>query len=202
MNYSLITERIINDIKDRSKIPSLFLHSCCAPCSSYTLEYLSQYFNITVFYFNPNISDKDEYEKRVIEQRRFIDAFKVKLPVKFLEGSYVVQDFYDFANNFEDEKEGGKRCYLCYKMRMEETARIASQKNFDFFATTLTISPLKNAHMINEIAKELEEKYQVAFLYTDLKKKEGYKRSIELSKEYGLYRQDYCGCVFSKRGEA
>ncbi len=197
-NYSLVTEEIIKDIKERKEVPSLLLHSCCAPCSSSVLEYLSRFFRITVFFYNPNITNKDEFQKRLAEQKKFINVFKTKYPVKLLEGTYDVRRFFDFAENLKDEREGGLRCFLCYKMRMEETVQIASKEKYDYFATTLTLSPLKNAERINEIGKDLEKIYQISYLYSDFKKKDRYKRSIELSREYHLYRQNYCGCVYSK----
>ncbi len=179
----------------------LFLHSCCAPCSSYVLEYLKPYFHITVFYYNPNISSREEYAKRVTEQKRLIEAYnrdKEGYPIAFVEGAYDPKLFFDAAKGMEDCKEGGERCFACYDLRLRETAKWAKEGACDFFATTLTISPLKNAEKLNEIGFALEKAYGVAWLPSDFKKKNGYKRSIELSAEYGLYRQDFCGCSFSK----
>lgn len=198
-NYQKELEKIIEENRRSNKIPSLFLHSCCAPCSSYVLEYLSNFFSITVFYYNPNISPKEEYEHRVEEIRRLIGEMEFVHPVKFVEGRYEPKEFFDMAKGLEDVLEGGERCFRCYRLRMEEAAKLAKEGGYDYFATTLTISPLKNAGKLNEIGEELEGIYKVSHLPSDFKKKNGYKRSIELSHEHGLYRQNYCGCVFSKR---
>lgn len=198
-NYQKELEKIIEENRRSNKIPSLFLHSCCAPCSSYVLEYLSHFFSITVFYYNPNISPKEEYEHRVEEIRRLIGEMEFVHPVKFVEGRYEPKEFFDMAKGLEDVPEGGERCFRCYRLRMEEAAKLAKEGGYDYFATTLTISPLKNAGKLNEIGEELEGIYKVSHLPSDFKKKNGYKRSIELSHEHGLYRQNYCGCVFSKR---
>ncbi len=179
----------------------LLLHACCAPCSSYVLKYLSSIFRITILFYNPNITDIEEYQKRVEEEKRFIREFSDKenpdFPISFLEAAYETTDFFNAVKGFEKEKEGGERCFRCYELRLRETARIAKENNFDYFCSTLSISPLKNAVRINEIGNDLEQVYGVSFLPSDFKKKNGYKQSIELSKEYGLYRQDYCGCAFS-----
>ena len=200
-NYQLELEKIIKKNQTEGIVPSLFLHSCCAPCSSYCLEYLAEYFAITIFYYNPNISPAEEYEKRVEEQKRLIDALneKAKNKIAFAEGEYKPEDFYTMAKGMEELPEGGERCFKCYEMRLREAAILAKEKGFDYFTTTLTISPLKNAKKLNEIGEQLGEEYGICHLPSDFKKKNGYKRSVELSKEYGLYRQDYCGCVFSKR---
>lgn len=182
--------------------PRLFLHSCCAPCSSYVFEYLSQYFSITDFFYNPNINPPHEYEKRVEEIKRLIRELPVQHPIQFVEGDYRPEDFFAMAKGLEEIPEGGERCFRCYRMRLEETARLAAEGGYDYFTTTLTISPLKNAEKLNEIGEELAEKYGVRHLPSNFKKKNGYKRSIELSAEYDLYRQNYCGCVFSKREAA
>ncbi|WP_297129779.1 epoxyqueuosine reductase QueH [uncultured Eubacterium sp.] len=182
-------------------VPKLFLHSCCAPCSSYTLEYLSNYFDITVYYFNPNISPKAEFDKRYAEQKRLIDALPSKHPIKLVRGEYDYNDFLEIAKGYEDVPEGGERCFRCYRMRLESTAKLAREQGFDYFCTTLSISPLKNSQKINEIGYEVAEKYGIKWLPSDFKKKEGYKRSIELSREYQLYRQNFCGCVFSKENK-
>ena len=179
----------------------LFLHSCCAPCSSYCLEYLCQYFAITVFYFNPNISAEPEYRHRVEEQKRLIAAYNAEhkgYPIDIVEGDYEPERFFEIAKGYESCPEGGERCFRCFELRLRETAEHAKEGTYDFFATTLTISPLKNAQKINEIGHALGEEYGVLWLPSDFKKKNGYKRSVELSAEYGLYRQDYCGCAFSK----
>ncbi len=198
INYQKKLDEIIDDITKHDETPSLLLHSCCAPCSSYVLEYLSQYFKITVFYYNPNISPEEEYRKRVAEQKRLISQLPSKNPVDFIEGDYKPQDFYDIAKGMENIPEGGERCFSCYRLRLEHAARLAADMGFDYFTTTLSISPYKNAPKLNEIAEELSEIYRVKNLPSDFKKKEGYKRSIALSAEYNLYRQDYCGCIFSK----
>lgn len=196
-NYALVTEQIISNSIKRKEIPSLLIHSCCAPCSSSVLEYLSEHFKITVFYYNPNITDSNEYHKRKLEQKKFIEEFDTKHPVDFIEGAYNIEDFYSFALPLKDCKEGGSRCYQCYQLRLEETAKVAKELNYDYFTTTLTVSPHKNSQKINEIGTKLEEQYNASYLYSDFKKKNGYKRSIELSKVYELYRQNYCGCKFS-----
>lgn len=198
-NYQKELDKLIEEIKTRDEAPRLFLHSCCAPCSSYVLEYLSQYFSITVFYYNPNISPREEYEKRVREIRRLISEMNFVHPVEFVEGEYCPGDFFEMAKGLEDVPEGGERCFGCYRMRMEEAARLAEEGGYDYFTTTLSISPLKNAEKINEIGEDLSEIYHVSHLPSDFKKKNGYKRSIELSREHGLYRQNYCGCIFSRR---
>lgn len=198
-NYQKELEKLLSGMDDGGRVPRLFLHACCAPCSSYVLEYLSEYFEITVFYYNPNISPREEYEKRVEEIQRLISEMSFRHPVTFMEGSYHPEEFYEMARGLESVPEGGERCFKCYRMRMEEAARLAAEGGYDYFTTTLSISPLKNAPKINEIGEELSGIYHVSHLPSDFKKKNGYKRSIELSAEHGLYRQDYCGCVFSKR---
>lgn len=197
INYQNQLDRIIENISPE-KPPRLLLHSCCAPCSSYTLEYLSRYFDITVYYFNPNISPKQEFDKRFEEQKRLISQMPFKNSVTLVEGAYNYDDFLEIAKGLENVPEGGERCFRCYKMRLESTARLAKEQGFDYFCTTLSISPLKNSQKINELGFEIEEKYGVKWLPSDFKKREGYKRSIELSREYSLYRQNFCGCVFSK----
>ncbi|MDE6413644.1 MAG: epoxyqueuosine reductase QueH [Eubacterium sp.] len=201
INYSLETEKIIKSNKREQAMPSLLLHACCAPCSSACLEYLYQHFNITIFYYNPNISPKAEFDKRLIEEKRLISEMLPNEDVEVLEGVYDYNAFLETAKGLEDVPEGGERCFKCYRLRLEETARLASAQGFDYFCTTLSISPLKNAQKINEIGFEVAEKYGVKWLPSDFKKKEGYKRSIELSKQYNLYRQNFCGCVFSKKEE-
>ncbi len=201
--------RLDSLIKTLDNTPKLLLHSCCAPCSSYCLEYLSQYFSITVLYYNPNISPEEEFCKRAEEQRRLIGALPVKNPVSLVIDDYDPQEFFDIAKGLENVPEGGERCFKCYRLRMERAAEYAAAHGFDFFCTTLSISPLKNAAKINEIGEALEAELNaraedlphVKFLPSDFKKKGGYLRSIELSREYGLYRQNYCGCVFSKPKE-
>lgn len=197
INYQKELDKIISSLGDRA--PTLLLHSCCAPCSSYVIEYLSQYFNITVFYYNPNIYPDEEYAHRSSEQKRLISSMQTKFPVNYIDEDFNSKPFYDCAKGFENEPEGGKRCAECFKLRLGRTGQKARELGLDYFTTTLTISPLKNAQLINEIGMSVSEKCSVAWLPSDFKKKEGYKRSIELSRIYGLYRQDYCGCVFSKQ---
>lgn len=197
-NYQKQLESILQHIEGA---PRLFLHSCCAPCSSYVLEYLKQYFRITVFYYNPNISASEEYRKRVAEQKRLIAAYNEKgdgYPIDIVEGDYRPELFFEMARGLEDCEEGGARCFKCYELRLRETARLAAEGAYDFFCTTLTISPLKNCEKLNEIGYRLSEEYKVPWLPSDFKKKNGYRRSVELSKEYDLYRQNFCGCAFSK----
>lgn len=198
-NYQKMLEETIRRNEENGNVPALLLHSCCAPCSSYCLEYLSSYFNITVFYYNPNIYPEEEYYKRVEEQKHFIETFPVKHPISFIEGKYEKERFYEMAKGLEDVKEGGERCFLCYELRLRETAELARKRKMDYFTTTLSISPLKNAEKLNEIGERLAEEYGISYLNSDFKKKNGYKRSVELSGEYGMYRQYYCGCVFSKK---
>lgn len=197
-NYQKELEKLIEKQQREGARPSLLLHSCCAPCSSYVLEYLAPYFNICDFYYNPNISPKKEYEDRKEELMRLIDEMGLSTQVTFLEGTYRPEDFFAMAKGLEDLPEGGERCFKCYEMRLRESAKIAKEQGAEYFATTLTISPLKNAAKLNEIGEKLAEKYGVKYLPSDFKKKNGYKRSVELSAQYELYRQNYCGCVFSK----
>ena len=201
MNYQKELDKIIEKLNTEGRVPKLLLHSCCAPCSSYVLEYLSEFFKITVFYYNPNIYPPQEYDKRVVEQRELIDKLPTKHPISFVCGAYDQEAFYAMAKGMEEAKEGGVRCFGCYALRLEQTARIAKESGFDYFTTTLSISPLKNAEKLNEIGIRLGEEYGVPYLVSDFKKREGYKRSTELSREYNLYRQDYCGCEFSIRKE-
>ena len=197
-NYQKEMEDLIKELQKEGKVPSLLLHSCCAPCSSYVLEYLSDYFRITVLYYNPNIFPESEYKYRIEEQRRLIQSLPVRYPVSFMNTEYTPDDFYSRIRGLEKEKEGGRRCEKCFRLRLEYTAKLAEEKGFDFFTTTLSISPLKNAEKLNEIGDALAEEYGIAYLNSDFKKKNGYKRSVELSEQYGMYRQYYCGCVFSK----
>ena len=197
MNYDVIMEDMMKKIPNGSK---LLLHACCAPCSSAVLERLGNYFDISIFFYNPNITLEEEYIKRLNEIKMFVQKFKVEYPIDVIEGRYNPDEFFEMAKGLEKELERGPRCYKCYKMRLEETAKIASELNFDYFTTTLSLSPYKNSNWINEIGSLLDEEYQSNFLYSDFKKRNGYKRSIELSNEYNLYRQDYCGCIYSKRG--
>lgn len=198
INYQKLLDGIIEKNQSEGKLPSLLLHVCCAPCSSYCLEYLSEYFKITVFYYNPNITVSEEYEHRLSEEQRLIREMSFKNPVEIIESTYDPERFFSAVKGLEKEPEGGKRCEACFILRLGESARKAKELGFDFFTTTLTISPLKNAALLNDIGYETGEKYGVAWLPSDFKKREGYKRSIELSREYDLYRQSYCGCVFSR----
>ncbi len=199
MNYQKELEKLIDRLENEQRVPRLLLHSCCAPCSSYVLEYLSNYFEITVFYYNPNIYPEQEYEKRVQEQQELIRKMPAKYPILFVEGAFEKEKFYEMAQGLEDAPEGGARCIKCYEMRLRKTAELAQKENFDYFTTTLSISPLKNAEKLNKIGTHLAEICGIEYLLSDFKKKNGYKRSTELSREYGLYRQDYCGCEFSIR---
>ncbi len=200
-DLDLITGHIGENCPEEEK-PTLFLHCCCAPCSSYVLEYLLPYFRITVFYYNPNITPEEEYGKRVRELQRFIRTAGYQDRVTFVEGDYDPRVFFTAVKGLEEEPERGRRCKVCYRLRMEEAARLAALANADYFTSTLSISPHKNALWINEIGQELEVLYGVKHLPSDFKKRGGYLRSIRLSEEYGLYRQDYCGCVFSKNASA
>ena len=197
MNYQKELDKTLEKLTKEERVPKLLLHSCCAPCSSYVLEYLSQYFEITVFYYNPNIYPESEYTKRIWEQQKLIDELPAKHPISFMAGPYDKERFYEMASGLEHVKEGGARCMKCYELRLREAAKIAKNAGFDYFTTTLSISPLKKAERLNEIGQRLGEEYEVEYLLSYFKNKNGYKRSIELSKIYGLYRQDYCGCEFS-----
>lgn len=198
-NYQLELDKIISRVEEEGGYPSLLLHSCCAPCSSYVLKYLSEYFKITLLYFNPNISPESEYMKRVAEQKRLIESMPFKNKVEFIEGRYEPREFYDAVKGYEEEPEGGRRCHICYEMRLREAAEYAKKGGYDYFTTTLSISPLKKSDVLNEIGERVGIEYGIAHLPSDFKKRNGYKQSIELSKEYDLYRQNFCGCVFSKR---
>lgn len=201
VNYQRELDKITDRLKEEGRAPTLLLHSCCAPCSSYVLEYLCSLFRITAFYYNPNISASEEYAKRVAEQKRLIAAYngeKKGYPIEITEGDYEPGRFFEMAKGLENCPEGGERCFRCFDLRLRETAKRAKEGNFDYFCTTLTISPLKNAEKLNEIGQALAEEYEISWLPSDFKKKDGYKRSVELSAEYGLYRQDYCGCAFSR----
>ncbi|MGB8455684.1 MAG: epoxyqueuosine reductase QueH [Anaerocolumna sp.] len=197
-NYQKEMDQLLSELIQDNITPSLLLHSCCAPCSSYVLEYLSGFFHITIFYYNPNISHEEEYLRRIEEQQRLIRELPVTDPIHFHQGIYDPERFYELAKGLEASVEGGERCFKCYELRLRETAKLAKQEGFDYFTTTLSISPHKNAAKLNEIGERLSEEYGTPYLGADFKKKNGYKRSIELSKEYQLYRQDYCGCIYSK----
>lgn len=218
-NYSKELENKIQEFEKRNEHPRVLLHACCAPCSSYCLEYLREFFDITVFFYNPNITSESEYKKRVEEEKRLISEYNRQVEtgdftgmnsdssarkIEILEGDYVPSDFYEAVKGYEDCKEGGDRCRKCFELRLNETARLAAEKSFDYFTTTLTISPLKNAAVLNEVGEQAADMVSrslgktVIFLPSDFKKKNGYKRSIELSHKFDLYRQDFCGCSFSK----
>jgi len=197
INYQLKLEEII--AKESGNVPKLLLHTCCAPCSSYVIEYLSNYFEITILYYNPNISPFEEYEKRLNEQKRLLKEITTKHPVCLLECKYDHESFENLAKGLENEPERGSRCLKCYHLRLEETVKLAKENNFDYFGTSLSVSPYKSSDILNKIGEELAQCYNIPYLYSDFKKKEGYKRSIELSKIYNLYRQDYCGCKYSKK---
>ncbi len=194
INYQKELDKILLNTNGQT----LLLHSCCAPCSSYVLSYLNKYFKITVLYYNPNITDENEYEKRKAEQIRLISELPAENPIEIIDCDYEPNKFFEIAKGLENCPEGGERCFKCYELRLEKAAEISKKHNFDWFCTTLSVSPLKNAQKINEIGNKLSKKYGVNFLPSDFKKKEGFKQSIELSKKYDLYRQNYCGCVYSK----
>ena len=199
-NYQKELEKLLAGIEaEKNEPPTLLLHSCCAPCSSYVLEYLSEYFRITDLYYNPNIEPADEYDKRAEELERLIGEMPLKNPVEFIRAPYDPKVFHEAVKGLEKVPEGGERCFICYELRMREAAAMARERGFDYFTTTLSISPLKNAQKINEIGERLAEEYNVKHLPSDFKKRGGYARSVELSAEHGLYRQNYCGCVYSKR---
>ena len=196
MNYQIVLENTLKNLDNKKK---LLLHACCAPCSSYVIEYLTNFFDITILYYNPNIDTEEEFNKRLNELKRFVKEFKTKNPVNVISLGYNKEDYLNEIKGLEQEKEGGARCLKCYKLRLEKACIYAKKNNYDYFTTTLTISPLKNSKILNEIGHELEIEYNMPYLYSDFKKKEGYKRSIILSHEYNLYRQDYCGCKYSKK---
>lgn len=198
INYQkLLDEKIKENERDGIR-PTLLLHACCAPCSSYTMEYLSKYFNISIYFYNPNIDTEEEFRLRIAELNRLIAEMPLSSEVKLLTGEYEPEKFYEIAKGRENIPEGGERCHMCYALRLEEAARAAVEFQMDYFTTTLSISPYKNAEWLNSLGEKYAKEYGVPYLYSDFKKKGGYARSVELSKEYGLYRQDYCGCVFSK----
>lgn len=197
-NYDKWMQEIIEKNQELEIVPTLLLHTCCAPCSSAVIERLSKYFRITVFYYNPNIEPLEEYLKRKEEQKRFLSEVTTPYPINFLDCDYEHEEFIQLSKGLENEKEGGPRCLKCYRLRLLKTALKAQEFHFDYFGTSLTVSPYKNAQALNQIGEELQKKFNVKYLYSDFKKRNGYKRSIELSKDYHLYRQDYCGCSFSK----
>jgi len=213
MNYQKELEQLLSKLSQEEYIPSLLLHSCCAPCSSYVLEYLSDYFRITVFFYNPNIYPESEYIRRIADQQALIPVLNeveinssvphlkrvvnTRHPISFLAGRYEPDEFYNRTRGIEQVGEGGPRCIRCYQMRLDEAARVAEEGEFDYFATTLSISPMKHAATINQIGEEIAKQMGVKYLLSDFKKRNGYQRSIELSRQYDLYRQNYCGCEFS-----
>ena len=214
INYQKELEKEIRKWSELEVCPTILLHSCCAPCSSYCLEYLSKHAGITAFYYNPNITDEGEYRHRVAELKRLIDEMFVNVPdgevytkennstvykPKFLESEYAPDSFYDIAAGLENEPECGRRCIKCYELRLRRTAEEAAKGGYDYFTTTLTISPLKDAQILNRLGIKLGEEYGVKYLPSDFKKNGGYQRSIELSREYNLYRQNFCGCEFSRK---
>ena len=196
INYQLRLDETLRELTEKQLRPRLLLHACCAPCSSYVLEYPTRYFDITVFYYNPNISPENEYRHRVEEIKRLINEMCPS--VHFIEGRYEPERFYEMSKGLEQEPERGKRCLKCYRMRLEQSASEAAKGSFDYFTTTLSISPQKDSAVLNRIGKEVSDEYGVPYLFSDFKKRGGYKRSIELSARFSLYRQNYCGCVFSK----
>lgn len=194
-NYNNVMKDIISNL---DYVPKLLLHSCCGPCSTTVISILSNYFYVDVLYYNPNIEPEEEYLKRKNEQIKFINEFNGKYPVKLIDADYNNEEFMKDLHPLKDEKEGGARCAVCIKKRMEYTAVKAKELSYDFFATTLTVSPHKNSELINKIGESLENLYDIKFLYSDFKKEDGYLKSINYSKEYNLYRQNYCGCRYSK----
>lgn len=198
INYQLELDKILSE-EAGTRTPGLLLHSCCAPCSSYVLEYLSGYFNITVLYFNPNIYPYEEYLKRLGTQERLIASMNTINPIRQISVDYDPQEFYEAVAGVECEPEGGFRCEKCYELRLEKTAKLAKAYGFDYFTTTLTLSPHKDSQLINKLGGKIASKYDIKYLFSDFKKRGGYKRSIELSELFGLYRQNYCGCKFSIR---
>jgi hypothetical protein len=198
INYQHRLDEEIASLQKDGRIPRLLMHSCCAPCSSYCLAYLAEFFHITIYYYNPNISPEEEYQKRVSEQKRLITQLPVKYPVEFVQDIYEPEVFFHMAKGLEKEPEGGERCFRCYELRQRKAAEYAAREKFDYFTTTLSVSPHKNAAKLNEIGQKLAEEYGVTYLVSDFKKKGGYLKSIELSGKYDLYRQDYCGCIYSQ----
>ena len=195
-NYQIMLDKELEMLRKNKIKPSLLLHSCCGPCSSYVVEYLCNSFDLTVFYYNPNIYPESEYMHRLSEQKKLLSHFE---NVKFLEGKYEPCEYFSYVHGYESGEEGGRRCYLCYEQRLDKTAKTAMENGFDYFGTVISVSPYKNADWLAEIGRRLSEKYNIKYLIADFKKRGGYQRSIELSKEFALYRQDYCGCKFSMR---
>lgn len=197
-NYQKELDDFINK-KCAQEKPKLFLHVCCAPCSSYVTEYLHEFFDITVFFYNPNITEEEEYEKRKAELKRYLSEVGFGAEISFVDADYEPEKFFEVAKGLEHEPERGARCEKCFRLRLEKTAETAKSLGFDLFCTTLSISPHKDASLLMEIGEELASVYGLTYLPSDFKKKNGYKRSIELSAEYSLYRQDFCGCIYSQK---
>lgn len=197
-NYDKMLMEIIDSYKDKKQVPRVLLHSCCAPCSSYVIDYLSKYFSLTILYYNPNIYPREEYEKRKSEQIRLINEIETVNKVDIIDCDYDNEIYESMIEGLRNEPERGKRCDVCFRLRLDKTADMAKELNFDYFGTTLTVSPYKNSKLINELGISIGNKYNISFLVADFKKRDGYKKSIELSKKYNLYRQNYCGCVYSK----
>ena len=193
-----IYEKEIEELNSLKIVKKLLLHSCCAPCSSHVISFLTKYFDITILYYNPNISPRSEYEKRKQEQIKLLDIIETKNKLDYIDCDYDNDLYNEKVRGYESCKERGERCTICFNLRLQKTALLAKENNYDYFCTTLSVSPYKNSKLINEIGEKLEKEYNVKWLYSDFKKDNGYKNSIELSKKYGLYRQDYCGCIYSK----
>ena len=199
INYQKELEKTLQKLQDEEKRPVLVLHCCCAPCSTYVLKYLAQYFTIKILFYNPNISPKAEYDRRLDELHSLLNQMQREKEIEVIETEYHPEEFYHCASGLENEPEGGARCKKCFELRLEEAAHKAAELDADYFTTTLTISPHKDANLLNEIGQLLGEKYHIPYLCSDFKKKEGFKQSLVLSEQYELYRQDYCGCIFSKK---
>ena len=194
----IIYEKEMEELNSLKSVKKLLLHSCCAPCSSHVISFLTKYFDITILYYNPNISPRSEYEKRKQEQIKLLDMIETKNKLDYIDCDYDNDLYNEKVKGYESCKERGERCTICFNLRLQKTALLAKENNYDYFCTTLSVSPYKNSKLINEIGEKLEKEYNVKWLYSDFKKDNGYKNSIELSKKYGLYRQDYCGCIYSK----
>lgn len=197
-NYQIVLDKTIDKLQKEEKVPTLLLHSCCGPCSTYVLEYLSKYFKITVYYYNPNIYPSEEFYFRENEQRELLDKIPFKYPVQFMAARYDTGEYYDAIKGYEKDREGGERCEKCFFLRFREVAKVAKENGFDYFTTTLSISPHKDSQLLNKIGKTVSDEFGVEYLYSDFKKRGGFKRSVELTRELSMYRQDYCGCIFSK----
>ncbi|MDO5026196.1 MAG: epoxyqueuosine reductase QueH [Tissierellia bacterium] len=199
INYQLELEKILKEEEKKDTPSKLLLHSCCGPCSTYVLEYLSNYFEIGLLYYNPNIFPKEEFNFREDEQRRLIEKIPSRYPIKFIQAPYEPKVYYDYIKGYEKDKEGGERCRLCFDLRLKEAARLAKKLGYDYFTTTLSISPHKKSQILNDLGEKIAKEYGLKYLFSDFKKKNGFKRSVELTEKYDMYRQDYCGCVFSYR---